>query len=276
MSAAAGLTKAQKEQVTQVRDVTSCSDAQAVQVLRSSSWQVDVACDRFFHSGMQPEKSSTASSSSSSSSSSSPAPGSSKKAAKAEAEFRRFEDKDEPGKMNGDKIEAFARELGLDPFADPTILYVLWHMEPKKGGQVSKDEFVQGMVKMDCESLAQLKAKLDSLRGKLRGDGAFASFWGWVYGFNCEDGQRSISIDLVRGLTQMLLSKERWPLVGEWCDFLAQIGPKGAVTKDTWVLVLDFARRVRPDLSNYDAEQDAWPVIFDEFIEWLGKKRGAK
>ena len=49
----AGLSKTQKAAVDQVKDFTSCSDAQAVTVLKAVGWQVNLACDRFFNSGSE-------------------------------------------------------------------------------------------------------------------------------------------------------------------------------------------------------------------------------
>jgi hypothetical protein len=49
----AGLSKTQKAGVDQVKDFTSCSDAQAVMLLKAVGWQVNLACDRFFNSGSE-------------------------------------------------------------------------------------------------------------------------------------------------------------------------------------------------------------------------------
>nr|CAG4643715.1 EOG090X00X3 [Lepidurus arcticus] len=44
------------------------------------------------------------------------------------------------------------------------------------------------------------------------------------------------------------------------------------INKDQWVNILEFSRSVNEDLSNYDAD-GAWPVLLDEFVEWLKTSR---
>jgi len=203
-----------------------------------------------------------------------------KKAGKAEAEFKRLAGASE--RLGLEEVEALCEELGIDGAADPAILVVLYATGVKSlaDGGVTREQFVQGMVNLDCDSVAALKGKLEAQRAKLQaggaqGDAFFGPFWTWAYVFNCAEGQKSLTLDVARGLTKMLLRPERFPLVAEWVAFLEQAGAKTAVSKDTWALLLDFGRKVRPDLSNYDAEGGAWPSVIDDFCEWLISKRRA-
>ena len=198
----------------------------------------------------------------------------SKKAGKAEAEFKRLADKEE--RLGFEELEALCGELGIDASADPAILVVLYAMGVKNLSEgVSREQFVAGMVNLDCDTVAALKAKLEAQRAKLQSDAFFTPFWTWAYVFNCAEGQKSLTLDVAKGLTKMLLRAERFPLIAEWSAFLDQAGPKTAVSKDTWALLLDFGRKVRPDLSNYDADMGAWPSVIDDFCEWLVRKRAA-
>lgn len=43
------------------------------------------------------------------------------------------------------------------------------------------------------------------------------------------------------------------------------------VNRDQWANLLDFLVSVKADLSGWD-EFAAWPLLFDEFVEW--KKNG--
>jgi len=39
---------------------------------------------------------------------------------------------------------------------------------------------------------------------------------------------------------------------------------------DQWMNILEFCRTIKGDLSNYD-ENGAWPVLLDEYCEWIRK-----
>lgn len=64
----------------------------------------------------------------------------------------------------------------------------------------------------------------------------------------------------------------RFRLLERWAAFVRRQS-RGVVTEDTWRQVLDFARAVHEDLSNYDPS-GAWPVLLDEFVETL--RRGSR
>ena len=69
-----------------------------------------------------------------------------------------------------------------------------------------------------------------------------------------------------------LVLQGRFRLLDRWAAFVRG-QRRGVVTADTWRQVLDFARGVHEDLSNYDPS-GAWPVLLDEFVEAL--RRGSR
>lgn len=223
-----------------------------------------------------------------------------------DAEFSRLEDKSDAGKMNVDQIEAFATELGIDAYSDVGILIISYHMAVETQGVITLEEFKRGMTKMGARSVAELKARLPTIRSDMQRDANFAPFYTWCYVYNCVPGQKSLQLDAVQALAPMVLSAYKpWPLLTEWTEFLGK--QTKTLSKDTWTMTLDFIKNVKPDLSNYDDECElwrpcpsclrrhgvplhslhpcpylpftrsaaAWPVLFDEFVEFINKKKKA-
>ncbi len=150
------------------------------------------------------------------------------------------------------------------------MLIIMYKCEAKTQGLLSKSEFLTGFGRMGVSSTAGLKAKLPALRKELADAAFFKRFWEWAYPFNCEGQQKSPSLDTVRLLTPMLLSKARFPLLDEWCAFLGTLSK--TISKDSWGLLLDFGGSLKADLSGYDAAA-AWPVLFDDFVEFVKRRR---
>ena len=61
-------------------------------------------------------------------------------------------------------------------------------------------------------------------------------------------------------------------LVRLCCPQFLETSPTDAVSKDTWALALDFLQTTDVACSNYD-EGGAWPVLVDNFVEWVKKAR---
>jgi len=69
-----------------------------------------------------------------------------------------------------------------------------------------------------------------------------------------------------------LLLGKQWTLLNSFYLFLDQSRYR-VLNKDQWCNVLEFSRAVDTDLKNYDVD-GAWPVMLDEFVEWLKISRG--
>ncbi|KAI8578009.1 hypothetical protein K450DRAFT_249479 [Umbelopsis ramanniana AG] len=55
--------------------------------------------------------------------------------------------------------------------------------------------------------------------------------------------------------------------VESFATFLTEKQPVKVINRDQWQSFLEFATTVSDDFHDYD-EMSAWPVLFDDFVEW--------
>ncbi len=53
-------------------------------------------------------------------------------------------------------------------------------------GEFTKQEFHNGMLKLNCDSIDKLKKKLTDLRRELDNEDKFRDIYNYAYGFSCE------------------------------------------------------------------------------------------
>ncbi|CAK5272020.1 unnamed protein product, partial [Mycena citricolor] len=145
-----------------------------------------------------------------------------------------------------------------------------------------------------CDSLSAMKASLPKLKAKLAQDAAyFQKVYNHTFDFAKSEGQRSIAIDTAQAFWSLLLphgmsgaalshvdSSGDSDMTGDggwqpqfvdwWFEFLNEKGGKG-VSKDTWVMFLDFVRTIDSRFQTYDIEA-AWPSAIDDFVDWAKTK----
>ncbi|KAI8974472.1 hypothetical protein BDB01DRAFT_728997, partial [Pilobolus umbonatus] len=68
----------------------------------------------------------------------------------------------------------------------------------------------------------------------------------------------------VSNILWSLLLNDKYPMVTEFIQFMEDKQPVKVVNRDQWYSFLEF---ISSDLASYD-ESSAWPVLFDEFVEW--------
>lgn len=61
-------------------------------------------------------------------------------------------------------------------------------------------------------------------------------------------------------------------LVKKFIQYIKDISLKG-IKRDEWENVYHFFKQNPDDLRNYSLD-DAWPVIYDDFAEWVNSKGG--
>lgn len=162
-------------------------------------------------------------------------------------------------------MEKFCEDIGVEP-ENVVMLAIAWHLEAQTMGFFTLAEWLKGMTKLQCDSVPKLVHKLDSLRDCFSDNNTFKSIYRYSFDFAREKDERSIDLETARALLALLLGRH-WPLFPQFNQFLDKTKYR-CVNKDQWFNILEFSRQIDPSLRNYD-EDGAWPVLLDEFVEWM-------
>jgi hypothetical protein len=164
----------------------------------------------------------------------------------------------------------------MDATEDIRILVLLWKMGCKatKPGQISRDEWLAGCSLLSIDSWSTLEKFKPSLDTGFLENSEFKDFYKFCFQFNRQGTHRTLDKDLVIALLELVLkdthrvSKDR---LETFSEFLSQ-NPITRITLDQWVSFFDFCQEV-PNLTTYDESISAWPVLIDEYVEYMEKLR---
>lgn len=243
------LTPAQKQQVSQFQGITGAAKDQAAECLQASQWNVEAAINLFFNSGLTG--------------------GTLQEDSAVTSLYEKYKDQQQDAIL-ADGVGRFCQDLKVDP-SDIVMLVISWHFSAATMCEFTKEEFLEGMEELNCNSVDKVKRKLPLLRNELKNDQTFQEVYNYAYGFACEKGQKCLQLDTAIAMWQLLFAEQGWPLINLWCQFL-EANHKHAISKDTWSQLLDFARIVRTegDLEQFDASNNsAWPYLIDDFVDQL-------
>jgi hypothetical protein len=175
-------------------------------------------------------------------------------------------------------VAALGEKLGLDVESDLRILVLLWKAQAQKPGTLTKNEWTAACkagtlnVEKKWESVLEQLPALDI--GFLTGS-EFKDFYKFCFQFNRQGTHRTLDKDLVVALLQLVL-KDRvtQDRLESFCEFLTAMAgtPKeqqySRITLDQWTSFWDFCVECE-DLSNYDECTSAWPVLIDEYVDYM-------
>mmetsp|Transcript_28788 Transcript_28788/g.81081 ORF Transcript_28788/g.81081 Transcript_28788/m.81081 type:complete len:248 (-) Transcript_28788:139-882(-) len=241
------LSRTQREKITHFRNITSASEKIAVECLSASRWDLEGGINCFYSSARS-------------------APAANISA--IEDMFKRYKDPHD-AIILAEGVSQFCDDLEVDP-SDIVLLVVSWHMNAAAMCEFTRDEFVNGLAALGCDSLEKLKAKLPSLRSELHDDAKFREIYIYAFNFSREKGQKCLQLETALGMWQLLFTERPWALLADWSEFL-QTHHNRAISKDTWTQLLDFVKAIDDDFSNFD-ENGAWPYLIDEFVDHMKEK----
>jgi hypothetical protein len=194
-------------------------------------------------------------------------------------------------------------KLGVDALEDIRILVLLFKLgcAANPPGQLTQTEWMKGCGNLgsggaggahqhgastsSVDSWESLKTQvLPGLDTGFMDVAEFRDFYKFCFQFNRVGTHRTLDKDLVVALLPMVL-KGRLPAssttpnskddrLDMFLEFLEKGDDQqlyGRITLDQWTSFLDFCLEV-PNLENYDESTSAWPVLIDEYVEYVEAK----
>ncbi|KAG2455577.1 DCN1-like protein 3 [Polypterus senegalus] len=171
-------------------------------------------------------------------------------------------------------MERFCNDLCVDP-AEFRVLVLAWKFQAATMCKFTRKEFVEGCKAIKADSLEMIHARFPSLLAEAKLEDRFKDLYRFTFqfGLDSEEGQRSLHRDIAIALWRLVFTQNTPSILEQWLDFLTEnpSGVKG-ISRDTWNMFLNFTQVIGPDLSNY-SEDEAWPSLFDTFVEWETERR---
>ncbi|XP_035896864.1 DCN1-like protein 5 isoform X1 [Anopheles stephensi] len=183
--------------------------------------------------------------------------------------FREYTTPDDTDTLGPEGMEKFCEDIGVEP-ENVAMLVLAYKMGAKQMGFFTQSEWLKGLTDLQCDTASKVQCKLEYLRNMLNDPNSFKIIYRYAYDFARDKDQRSMDIETAKAMLQLLLGKH-WPLYAQFAQFLEQSKYK-VINKDQWCNILEFSRTISNDLTNYDVD-GAWPVMLDEFVEWLRQLR---
>eukprot|EP01095_Lingulamoeba_sp_RSL-Kostka_P007067 TRINITY_DN2233_c0_g3_i1.p1 TRINITY_DN2233_c0_g3~~TRINITY_DN2233_c0_g3_i1.p1 ORF type:complete len:271 (-),score=88.22 TRINITY_DN2233_c0_g3_i1:442-1254(-) len=183
-----------------------------------------------------------------------------------------FENYAEDGIMDFEGIGEFFDELEVE-LDDVATLIFSYYCKAETMCFYTKEEFVQGFKELKVDSITKLKQRIPRMKQDLQDENKFQEIYEFTYFWSRESTDKRC-IDLETAVCQLeLLLKDdkKYPFATPFRTYLGEQTSYKAMNKDQWRLLLEFCLTINEDLSNYD-DNGCWPVMLDEFVEWLQEK----
>eukprot|EP00899_Mesostigma_viride_P019837 jgi/Mesvir1/27855/Mv07524-RA.1 len=126
---------------------------------------------------------------------------------------------EENGPILVDGVTQLCEDLEVEP-SDVVMLVLSWHMKAETMCEYSKEEFIGGLRKLNCDSIDKLRALLPTLRKEINDEAKFGAIYNFAFNWSKERGQKSLALDTALGMWQLVFSAHPWPLVDKWCLFV--------------------------------------------------------
>ncbi|XP_027632015.1 DCN1-like protein 2 isoform X1 [Tupaia chinensis] len=190
------LKSAQKDKVRQFMACTQAGEGAAISCLTQSGWKLDEATNSFFQNPdvahREPVQDVV-------------------DRRKLEQLYSRYRDPQDENKIGIDGIQQFCDDLSLDP-ASLSVLVIAWKFRAATQCEFSKQEFVDGMTELGCDSTDKLRALLPRLERELQDTTRFKDFYQFTFTFAKSPGQKALDVGHTLACLVCFSSHQVWNL----------------------------------------------------------------
>jgi len=177
-----------------------------------------------------------------------------------------------PDGIVGEKFLQLFQDLCVDPATDVAALALASACNAVEMGVFRRREFICGCAVLEVDTLDALRKKMQELREDVLTGRTLPEVYRYTFGVALEAPSRVLPLEEAQQYWALLLHS--WSLREEFCSWAASHMKGKGINRDLWMMVLKFATEVPADLSTYD-ENPAWPVVFDEFVEYYRSQMAA-
>uniref|UniRef100_A0A2K6FCE4 DCN1-like protein n=1 Tax=Propithecus coquereli TaxID=379532 RepID=A0A2K6FCE4_PROCO len=174
----------------------------------------------------------------------------------------------------GEGMEHFCNDLCVDA-AEFQMLLLAWKFKAATMSKFTRKEFFDGCKAVSPYSIDGICARFPSLLTEAKQEDKFKDLYRFTFqfGLDSEEGPQSLHWEIAIALWKLVFTQNNPPILDQWLNFLTE-NPSGiqGISRDTWNMFLNFTQVIGPVLSNC-SEDEAWPSLFDTFVEWEMERR---
>lgn len=196
-------------------------------------------------------------------------------------DFAAYADADE-GCVTQDGLAKLADDLGIDASSDTKLLALCWRLGAEKPGAVAEEEWANFETCRHLPTCGKpltvetLKAGWDTLDPAFLDNAEFRPFFKFCFEFNREGTKKFLERDTALALLPLCI-ENRSKHTKLFIEFLETKPEDFKLNRDQWCSFLDFSVAVgqAPGFDGWNAEESSWPILLDEFVEFVMAKAKA-